>query len=363
MLRTRPHQDLGLYWVTLSTDRREGILMQLGPAPDVAGSAGIDVRVLRREFSSRGRRGLRRRPDRQLRVALHELDLVIPRGEVHGLLGPNGAGKTTLCRILSTVLLPTSGSASVAGHDVVSETEQARRSVGVVFGGDRGLYGRLSPNQTLRFWAAMYELPARESERRIAELLDQVGLAERADDRVETFSRGMKQRLHLARGLIADPPVVILDEPTTGLDPVAGAEFRALLGMLGAGGRTVLLTTHDMAEAEAVCDRVTLLDEGRVLATERPDALGAMLSRYEIVEATDVPEALAAGLIRLPGVTAVNPTADPRVTRIETAAAGAAARVLAELGAAGVSTVRAARPSLEEVYLRYIGRDRGLSVG
>jgi ABC-2 type transport system ATP-binding protein len=325
------------------------------------GPAGIAVRSLRREFGGRRRHGLRRAPA-PVRVALHGLDLDIPPGEVHGLLGPNGAGKTTLCKILSTVLLPTSGSVRVCGFDVVADSQQVRRSVGVVFGGDRGLHGRLTARQTLRFWAAMYEVPARDSEARVDRLLAEVGLAERADGRVETFSRGMKQRLHLARGLVADQPVVLLDEPTTGMDPVAASEFRGLVGRLRDDGRTVVLTTHDMAEAEAVCDRVTLLDGGRILATETPEALGAMLSRFELVDATDVPGHLVAELAALPGVAAVTAAGHGRVTRIETDEPGAAARVLAVLGAAGVSTVRAAHPSLDEVYLRYIGRDRGLSV-
>ncbi len=155
-------------------------------------------------------------------TALDDVNLSIDEGEVQGLLGPNGAGKTTLVKVLSTVLLPTAGS----GHDVVRETKTVRQLIGIVFGGDRGLYARLTGRQNLEYWAALYRVPTSTGKRRVSELLDRVGMADRADDLVETYSRGMKQRLHLARGLVADAKVLFLDEPTTGLDPVAAREFR-----------------------------------------------------------------------------------------------------------------------------------------
>ncbi|GAA3885717.1 daunorubicin resistance protein DrrA family ABC transporter ATP-binding protein [Saccharothrix violaceirubra] len=305
----------------------------------------IVVRDLGRSFRSDGGRR-----------ALAGVDLTVDRGEVHGLLGPNGAGKTTLCRVLSTVLLPTSGYALVDGHDVVTQTAAVRRLIGVVFGGERGLYARLTARQNLRFWAALYRVPRT----RVDPLLDRVGLTERADERVQTYSRGMKQRLHLARGLIADPSVLILDEPTTGMDPVAAREFRVLVERLRAERRTVLLTTHDMAEAEALCDRVSILDGGRLIATEQPAAIGRWISRYEQVEAQAVPAAVAAGLEHLPGVAAVR-SPRPGTVLVETSEEGAVAVVLRYLLDAGVSTVATTPPSLEQVYLRVIG-DRGLRV-
>jgi ABC-2 type transport system ATP-binding protein len=326
--------------------------------PSGAGPAGgIEVISLRRDFAAG--KGLRKRGP--VVTALHDLDLRVEPGEVHGLLGPNGAGKTTLCKVLSTVLLPTAGQVTVNGYDVVRQTRAVRRSIGIVLGGERGLYGRLTPRQTLRFWAAMYDVPAADSAARIDGLLDRVGLSARRDDRVETFSRGMKQRLHLARGLIGDPRLLLLDEPTTGMDPVATREFRRLLGDLHAEGRTILVTTHDMAEAEAVCDRVTLIDRGRVLATERPATIGALLSRFETVEVYGAPPTALVGVSALPGVARVSTDPGTGTTRIETEADGAAAAVLVHLGRAGVASVRAARPSLEDVYLHVIG-ERGLTV-
>jgi ABC-2 type transport system ATP-binding protein len=316
----------------------------------------VEVRRLRRIF-----KGRRRSPDV---TALDGVDLVVPAGEVHGLLGPNGAGKTTLCKILSTVLLPTSGHASVGGHDVVRETADVRRIIGIVFGGERGLYTRLTARQNLEFWAAMYGLRGRTLRRRVDAMLSQIGLAERADDRVEGFSRGMKQRLHLARGLIGDPQVVLLDEPTTGMDPVAAREFRTLVGELRDDGRTVLLTTHDMAEAEAVCDRVTLIDSGRLLATERPAALSSWISTYSRVDARDVPAERVPQLIGelrdIPGVTAVR-AVQPSGIRVETDAADAAPQVIRHLLDSGINSVATSTPDLEEVYLHIIG-ERGLRV-
>ena len=317
----------------------------------------VEVRQLRRVF-----KGRRKAPEV---VALDNVDLAIPAGEVHGLLGPNGAGKTTLCKILSTVLLPTSGRASVAGHDVVRETAAVRRAIGIVFGGERGLYTRLTARQNLEFWAAMYGLRGKALRQRVETMLSQIGLTERADDRVEGFSRGMKQRLHLARGLIGDPRVILLDEPTTGMDPVAGREFRSLVDGLRDDGRTVLLTTHDMAEAEAVCDRVTLIDNGRLLATERPAALSGWISTYSRVDARDVPPERVPQLIQelrdIPGVAGVRAT-QPAGIRVETDAADATPLVIRHLLDAGINSVATSTPDLEEVYLHIIG-ERGLRVG
>lgn len=207
------------------------------------------------------------------RVALDSVSLSLAPGGVHALLGPNGAGKTTLCRIASTVLLPSTGTVEVLGHHVVAEANKVRRLIAIVFGGDRGLYDRLTAEENLWFWCSMYGLRRRTARDRTSELLQRMGLGSRAKERVETFSRGMKQRLHLARGLVSDPRLLILDEPTVGMDPVSAREFRSLVAELRAEGRTILLTTHDLYEAEDLADTVTVIDRGRILthAPQRPE--------------------------------------------------------------------------------------------
>ncbi|MBN6038318.1 ABC transporter ATP-binding protein [Amycolatopsis sp. 195334CR] len=292
-------------------------------------------------------------------VALDGLSLSVTTGEVHGLLGPNGAGKTTLCKIVSTVLLPDSGAVTVLGHDVVREAAAVRPRLGIVFGGERGLYGRLTARQNLHYWAALYQLPDDRAARRAGDLLDRLGLGGKADELVETFSRGMKQRLHLARGLIGEPELILFDEPTIGMDPVAAREFRELVGELRADGLTILLTTHDMAEAEAVCQRVTLIDEGRVVATETPRGLATMAAKRRRVEAEDVPEASAAKVRDLPGV--LEAVDRDGLLRVRTDGDASARAVLALLLDDGVRTVRAVPPTLEDVYLDLIG-PRGMAL-
>ena len=313
----------------------------------------VEVEEITRVFEPRRRSATRV-------VALDDVSLSVPAGEIHGLLGPNGAGKTTLVKILSTVLLPTSGKARVLGHDVVDDTHAVRPLIGIVFGGERGLYWRLTGRQNLEYWGALYKLSARGAKERSQYLLERVGLADKADERVEEYSRGMKQRLHLARGLIGDGKVLFLDEPTTGMDPLAAREFRTLIGELRDEGRTILLATHDMVEAEMVCDRVTLIDRGKIIATESPRTLGQVLSRFQRIDVEGASEAVLADLRALPGVSSVT-AVDGAGTRIEVDEEGASQLVLERLVAAGVTSVRTSLPSLEEVYVQLIG-ERGMDV-
>jgi ABC-2 type transport system ATP-binding protein len=292
-------------------------------------------------------------------TALAGIDLQVQQGEIHGLLGPNGAGKSTLCKVLSTVLLPTSGRAWVLGRDVALDTRAVQSLIGIVFGGDRGLYGRLTAVQNLRYWAALYGLTDKLARHRTYALLERVGLADRASDRVEAFSLGMKQRLHLARGLIGEPRVLLLDEPTNALDPVAVREVRELIRE-SASDRTILLTTHDMVEAESLCDRVTLMDRGRIIATESPRTLATWISRYERIDIANAPASVVSEIRRMSGVGDVV-TLPTGGLRIETTESGVASLVLRRLVDAGVSSLRTSLPSLEEVYLQLL-EHRGIGV-
>src|ERR687888_571896 len=224
----------------------------------------------------------RRRP---LEVeAVRGISFEVQRGELFGLLGPNGAGKTTTIKMLITLLLPTSGSARVLGYDVVARARRVRERIGYVFGGERGLYERLSALDNMRYFAELYGVPPREQKRRIAFLFELVGLKGRERERGEGYSRGMRQRLHIARGLVHDPPVVFLDEPTIGVDPVGARELRATISSLVAAGKTVLLTTHYMFEADALCDRIAVISKGRIVADGTPDALKALVAEGTVVE-------------------------------------------------------------------------------
>ncbi len=270
----------------------------------MAAETVIQAAELRRTF--RTTTGvLRRRP---LEVeAVRGISFAVRRGEMFGLLGPNGAGKTTTIKMLITLLLPNGGQARVLGYDVVANPREVRRRVGYVFGGDRGLYERLSGMDNLRYFAELYGIPGRDQRRRIGEVLDLVGLRGRERERVEGYSRGMRQRLHIARGILHDPEVVFLDEPTIGVDPVGARELRALMANLIATGKTVLLTTHYMFEADELCDRIAVIAKGEIVGQGTPADLKAGVAdgRVTEIEVFGVDDPTVERLRGIAGVTAV----------------------------------------------------------
>ncbi len=216
--------------------------------------------------------------------AVDGVSFEVGAGELFGMLGPNGAGKTTTIKMLTTLLLPTSGRATVLGHDVAHEPQMVRRQINVVYGGERGLYPRLTGRQNLLYTADLYGVEPTLARERIVALLEMVGLDERADERVENYSRGMKQRLHIARGLVNDPPLIFMDEPTIGLDPEAAHFIRQHIKRLAGEGKTVFLTTHDLWEADQLCDRVAILKQGQIVALDTPRGLRRIVGDMQVME-------------------------------------------------------------------------------
>lgn len=201
------------------------------------------------------------------KVAVDKISFKVERGEIYGILGPNGAGKTTTIKMLSTLLMPTSGKAEVLGMDVNDNrnVRSLRKRINVVSGGERGLYYRLTGRQNLAFFADLYGIPKKEQKALINSLLSLVEMSDAADVKVEEYSRGMKQRIHIARALINSPDILFLDEPTIGLDPEISQGIRSLIKKLSEGGTTIILTTHYMFEAEELCDNMIILSHGRIV--------------------------------------------------------------------------------------------------
>jgi ABC-2 type transport system ATP-binding protein len=320
--------------------------------------AAIETVSLSRSY--RSGTGLIRR--RHLVVeAVRGIDLSIGAGELFGLLGPNGAGKTTTIKVLTTLLLPSAGSARVLGFDVAREAREVRRRIGYVFGGDRGLYDRLSALDNLSYFADVYRVPLRSKRARISELIEMVGLTGRERERVETYSRGMRQRLHIARGLLHDPPVLFLDEPTIGLDPVGALELRQTIARLKAEGKTILLTTHYMFEADALCDRIAVIAGGRIVASGTPAELKTTVADRTIIE-IDVYGAGSAVIDRLSRVdgvvsVAVEAREQAQVLLIRSARGPELVPALMrELDGVSVGRVVTREPTLEDAYIELMGR-------
>ena len=291
--------------------------------------------------------------------AVRGVSFAIEQGELFGLLGPNGAGKTTTIKMLITLLIPTAGTARVLGLDVVRDAREVRRRIGYVFGGERGVYERLSGYDNLRYFAELYGVPARRQKQRIEELLELVGLKGREHERAEGYSRGMKQRLHVARGLLHDPEVLFLDEPTIGLDPVGARELRSTIASLTAAGKTILLTTHYMFEADALCDRIAVISKGEIVAEGTPGDLKRDVEQGSVVEVEvyGVAETAIERVRGLDGVMAVSVEEREQAqvlvvqTRADTELTSA---ILGHLDGGQVGRISRREPTLEDAYVALV---------
>ncbi|TML51513.1 MAG: ABC transporter ATP-binding protein [Actinobacteria bacterium] len=318
--------------------------------------AAIEAEKLVRTYKQTS--GFLRRRTRTIE-AVRGIDFEVSEGELFGLLGPNGAGKTTTIKMLVTLLIPSAGTARVLGHDVVRDAQSVRKQIGYVFGGDRGAYERLSGLDNLRYFSELYGVPPKVQKRRIPELLELVGLTGRERERVEGYSRGMRQRLHIARGLLHDPPVIVLDEPTIGLDPVGARELRHTIAELARAGKTVLLTTHYMYEADALCDRIAVIAKGEIVATGTPaDLKNAVADRTVIeIEAYGAPEHAIQRLRDAPGVTsvAVEDREHAQLLLVQAPQGSVLTQqLLGHLDGVRVGRVTAREPTLEDAYVSLV---------
>jgi ABC-2 type transport system ATP-binding protein len=321
----------------------------------------IEVQDLKRVY--RARIGTLRRQVKEV-VAVNGINFGVAHGELFGLLGPNGAGKTTTVKMLTTVLTPTSGRACVLGYDVEHEAEEVRPHIGFIFGGERGVYWRLSGYDNLVYFANLYHVSPEVQKRRIPYLLELVGLAGRGNEKAEGYSRGMKQRLHIARVLLHDPQVLFLDEPTMGLDPVGARELRRTIRDLQAEDKTVFLTTHYMFEADALCDRVAVINHGKIVALDTPAGLKRHVRDQAVVEVEvfGIPEDAVDHIRQLSGVDLVSVENRDQKQALQVYSPDGAAAVapvvnsLDELGVR-VGNVVVREPTLEDAYVRLVGGD------
>jgi ABC-2 type transport system ATP-binding protein len=309
------------------------------------GTQAVEARALRRTFKG----GIE---------AVRDIDLTVADGEIFGFLGPNGAGKTTTVRMLCTLLPPTSGSASVAGIDVLADPGEVRRRIGVALQ-EIGLDPVQTGRELLELQCGLYGVTGADAAKRTDELLDLVGLRDAADRRTKTYSGGMKRRLDLASALVHSPEVLFLDEPTTGLDPASRLTVWDEVRRINDAGTTVFLTTQYLEEADQLCDRLAIIDAGRIVAEGTPERLKAEMGHDVVTLALDGADCQAteAAMAGLPGLERVVAEADALALYVEDGA-GSITEIVRRLerDRITVGAISVSRPSLDDVFLKATGR-------
>lgn len=335
-------------------------LVKKFPARPGTGDKSQEVPPAKRGFPL-----FRKREPKAMFTAVNGVDLQIERGEIFGLLGPNGAGKSTTIRMLCTLLEPTSGMAKVNGYDVVKQATEVRRSLGTVLAGERSIYWKLTGRENLEYFAALYHIPQLIAKKRIDELIERIELKERANELVEKYSTGMRQRIAIAKALLARPPILLLDEPTLGLDPQAARNLRELIAQLKQEGHTVLLTTHYMEEADQLSDRIGIIDTGKVIALDTPEGLKRRIDQKEVIrlELTGWHDDLAEKLKSITGIenltTRQQGEADLWEVSMQAHSSRAAIpRIVEHISGNGTRLVNMniVKPSLEDVFIHLTGK-------
>jgi ABC-2 type transport system ATP-binding protein len=320
----------------------------------------LEVTDLRKDFVVRSGPPFRR--SRETVSAVDGVSFAIGRGEIFSLLGPNGAGKTTCIKILATLLVPTSGTARVFGHDVVRDEMEVRRLMTAVLPGERTLFWKLTVRENLRYFGSLYGLTRRFTESRMRELISYFGVEEKANTLVERLSTGQRQKVVLCRALLPDPALILLDEPTLGLDPNAGRQLRTLIRGIRDQGKTVLLTTHYMYEADELSDRVAIINRGSIACMDTPQALKQSLGAQKIIRVetdgwTPAFEAAFHGAFPGNSVEAQQRSDGAAVTikvrRTDVTVAGLAGIINGRGGT--IRSVRVEEPSLEDVFVAVTG--------
>ncbi len=318
-------------------------------------------------FYSKERRGWFKRGRTKKIVAVDHISFKVRYGEIFGFLGPNGAGKTTTIKMLTTLLIPDEGDAWVCGYHVVNEANRVREVIGLSLYSDRGFYWKLTGRENLRYFAYLYHIPPKQAEKRIDELLKLVGLQDKADVLVEEYSTGMKSKLNFARALLNDPEVVFLDEPTIGLDPNSARAIREIILDLKKQGKTIFLTTHNMEEADYLCDRIAIISRGKIIATGTSSELKSLIERRDIivVEASNISDKVIEKIKGVDGVAYVSKTIKDPVSMSGVLRIGlngnsrdllpSILRVLVN-SHIKVNFIKPSEPTLEDVFIKLTGR-------
>lgn len=322
----------------------------------------IEVKDLQREFTVGG--GLFSKKKKRTILAVKGISFSVAQGEIFGLLGQNGAGKTTTIKMLITMLAPTSGTCKVLGYNTFGQEKLIRNRINFVFGGEYGLYRRLSARDNLKYFANLYKLPQRVRDKRIDELLELVGLNDRADTPVETFSKGMTQRVQIARGLINNPEVLFMDEPTIGLDPIGAEMLRKSIFDINERGTTVLITTHNMYEADELCGRIAIIKDGQFLALDTPANIKARVA-YEtalIIEVAGKTEGLIEKIENISGVSSVTQIITDGCAKFRIAYASDSdllSKIFTTLPASHIKSFKNEEITLEDAYIQLVKGGEG----